>query len=409
MDSLILITNLMLMFVLLICGAILFFVKPIPHSSNKSYRIAKHYMAFLWLIMGISIVLALTVGKFGSEDKIEILNIYSVSIFSVGSFCALFSFLYLYNASKIIRQEVCWLFSPVLFLILLHCVIVLSWGSQRVYSLEEYGTVIGHSPALVIRTLILCLTVIDVVISIKKYFKARKEYEKTVNNYFSDNEEKRFRWIDKMFYSMILILLFVTPSYLINVVYYDFIYSIVYSIISICYTVKIINYQCLFHTISPAIEFAESIENEQTEQFGQTEQTIQSGNVVEEQDNLLPPTRYEENLRMVNASVEKWINNGEKSYLKNRLTIQDVSLMTGISKRRLADFIHMQYNLSFNSWINTLRVQEVERILSDKENEKMTLSEISYKTGFSDLSNMSNTFKKIRGINPSEYKKSVNQ
>lgn len=318
MNSLTLLSNLMLVFVLMISGIILLFIKTIPHPRDKPYRMAKRCIAYMWLVSGVSIIVALTVGKFSN----------------------------------------------------------------------------------IICTVILGMTIISALISVVQHFKARKKHEKSLKNLIVDNEMKCTQWIGKMFYSLIPVTIFVTFSYIINSIYYNLVYDVMLIFIVIFYTIKIINYQYMFHATQLVTKSPDS---------GQAESSNLSGDNIPKEQLDQKLIRSENKIRMIHESIEKWINDEEKAYLKNGLTIQEVSLMTGIPKRKLSDFIHLHYNLSFNSWINTLRVQEVERILSNKESSTMTLSEISYKTGFSDLSNMSSTFKKIKGMNPSEYRILVSQ
>lgn len=318
MSSLTLLSNLMLVFVLMISGIILLFIKTIPHPRDKPYRMVKRRIAYMWLVSGVSIIIALTVGKFSN----------------------------------------------------------------------------------IICTVILGMTIISALISVVQHFKVRKEHEKPLENLIVDNEMKCTQWIGKMFYSLIPVTIFVTFSYIINSTYYNLVYDVMLIFIVIFYTIKIINYQYMFHVTQSV---AKSSDSRQAESSNSSEDDIPK----EQRDQKL--IQSENKLRMIHESIEKWINDEEKAYLKTGLTIQEVSLMTGIPKRKLSDFIHLHYNLSFNSWINILRVQEVERILSNKESSTMTLSEISYKTGFSDLSNMSSTFKKIKGMNPSEYRMLISQ
>lgn len=412
MSSLALLSNLMLTFVLMISGVILFFMKTIPHPCDRPYRMAKRYIAYMWLLSSVSIIIALTIGKF-SDGKIEILNIYSVTSLPIGAFFGICAFLYLCNVSKNSRQKLMWTFSLPFLLVLLHYIMVIFQGNQQIYSMEEYANEIAHSPALIMRTAISGSTIACILISVAYYFKIRKEHEKAWKDLFKNQEMKCNQWASKMFYSIIPILFFVTSSYIINSIYYNLVYNAILISVVIFYTIKIINYQCLFHTLPftteiPKIQLEEPIKQE-IEVIDKSISSLSTANdaIQEQCDQRI--SRIENKRRMLHESIEKWINNEEKSYLKNGLTIQDVSLMTGIPKRRLADFIHLNYNLSFNSWINTLRVQEVERILSNKESNTMTLSEIAYKTGFSDLSNMSSTFKKIKGMNPSEYRILVSQ
>ena len=107
----------------------------------------------------------------------------------------------------------------------------------------------------------------------------------------------------------------------------------------------------------------------------------------------------------ISRNLEAWLQ--EKPYLKTGLKLREVSEQTGIPVRKLSEFIHLRYNLTFNSWVNTLRIEEVKCILSDPLLKNKTLSEITDETGFVDLARMSNVFKQINGISPSDYRKKV--
>lgn len=61
-------------------------------------------------------------------------------------------------------------------------------------------------------------------------------------------------------------------------------------------------------------------------------------------------------------------------------------------------------DLSFGDYIRKMRIEKAIVLLSDQKN---TLAEIAYLTGFSDQSHFNRIFKKYVGKNPSEYRKSL--
>lgn len=61
-------------------------------------------------------------------------------------------------------------------------------------------------------------------------------------------------------------------------------------------------------------------------------------------------------------------------------------------------------DLSFGDYIRKLRIEKAIVLLNDQKN---TLAEIAYLTGFSDQSHFNRIFKKYTGKNPSEYRKSL--
>ena len=74
----------------------------------------------------------------------------------------------------------------------------------------------------------------------------------------------------------------------------------------------------------------------------------------------------------------------------------------GENKRSVVRYLSTRCNTNFNTWINTLRIEEAIRLL---ENNGLPLYEIAERTGFSDLAKMSNFMKKHTGLSPSEYRK----
>ena len=65
-------------------------------------------------------------------------------------------------------------------------------------------------------------------------------------------------------------------------------------------------------------------------------------------------------------------------------------------------FLNNVYGMNFNLWINSLRVEEIRKML-DAGN-KSSLSELAHLSDFTDASALSKAFKKIVGVSPTQYK-----
>lgn len=93
----------------------------------------------------------------------------------------------------------------------------------------------------------------------------------------------------------------------------------------------------------------------------------------------------------------------EKNYCFN-LKLEDYA---ELSHRSLStfkrDFQH-HFNESPGKWITRRRVEHAANIIANTD---QSISQAAFESGFEDLSHFSRVFKKIIGINPSEYKKSV--
>lgn len=101
--------------------------------------------------------------------------------------------------------------------------------------------------------------------------------------------------------------------------------------------------------------------------------------------------------------ITEWSQREDKPFIKESLTLLDVAEDTKLSPRLLSEFLNKYYKVNFCTWINTLRVEEVKKLLVERPN--LSLAEISMMVGFSDPASLSKIFKKILNESPSAYKK----
>ncbi|MGL4805438.1 MAG: helix-turn-helix domain-containing protein, partial [Bacteroidales bacterium] len=78
-----------------------------------------------------------------------------------------------------------------------------------------------------------------------------------------------------------------------------------------------------------------------------------------------------------------------------------------VNPRLLSEYLNNMLGVNFNTWINSLRIEEVKSIINNKEEESLT--EIAYKTGFSDLAAMSKIFKRLQGETPTAYRNRIHK
>jgi YesN/AraC family two-component response regulator len=94
------------------------------------------------------------------------------------------------------------------------------------------------------------------------------------------------------------------------------------------------------------------------------------------------------------------------SYFRTRqLSLKDVSKELDINPAYLSrEFSKYFENLSYGEYIRKLRIEKAIELL---ETSNHSLTEIAYLTGFSDQSHFTRIFKKIRGENPSDFRKNA--
>lgn len=111
------------------------------------------------------------------------------------------------------------------------------------------------------------------------------------------------------------------------------------------------------------------------------------------------------NIKLYN-DITNWIIEN-KIYLNTNLNLSFITEEFKISNGYLSQILNANGNQNFNDYINSLRVQEVERMLKDKEYNSYTLLAIGLEAGFSSKSSFYTVFKKITNKTPNEYKKFV--
>jgi AraC-like DNA-binding protein len=97
----------------------------------------------------------------------------------------------------------------------------------------------------------------------------------------------------------------------------------------------------------------------------------------------------------------------DKPYLNPNLTLNDLSKKLGISNHNLSEILNTQIKQNFFDYINEYRVNEVKRMLEDKNNDHLTLLGIALDAGFNSKSGFNLIFKKFMHCTPSEYRQKI--
>ena len=95
--------------------------------------------------------------------------------------------------------------------------------------------------------------------------------------------------------------------------------------------------------------------------------------------------------------------NNMKPYRNPDITLEKVAKDMSVNVRILSQIINESYNNNFNGYINEFRIQECLNQLSDNNNKK-TILEILYDSGFNSKSAFYTEFKKHTNITPQEYR-----
>lgn len=89
-----------------------------------------------------------------------------------------------------------------------------------------------------------------------------------------------------------------------------------------------------------------------------------------------------------------------QNFQNQELGLEEISLRTGISQRRISEGISAQFNCNVKTYINNIRIKEAQRLLRLSS---LSISEIAYKVGFSSPNHFNRVFKTTTGENPTEF------
>ncbi len=97
----------------------------------------------------------------------------------------------------------------------------------------------------------------------------------------------------------------------------------------------------------------------------------------------------------------------EKPFLDPQLSIADLSEKISVPVKHLSQVINQSFDKSFFDFINAYRIKEVQRILKESRDDKLTVLEAMYEAGFNSKSSFNTAFKKETGLTPSEFRKNI--
>lgn len=92
-------------------------------------------------------------------------------------------------------------------------------------------------------------------------------------------------------------------------------------------------------------------------------------------------------------------------FLNPKLTLQDVAQAVGTNRTYLSDYLNGTLHTTFYEYVNTYRVRYACSLLSAPDACKLSLTEVSERSGFNSMSTFNRAFVKVTGKTPTSYLK----
>lgn len=142
--------------------------------------------------------------------------------------------------------------------------------------------------------------------------------------------------------------------------------------------------------------------------YEKVENAMEDG-ITSEDENLCGTTNQKQEQKQetpfYHAEIEKkikgWIDTD--GYIRPGLTIKELSDKLQTNRTYLSEYIKTKYEMSFRDWITGLRIEYAKRLLA--QNPRLTVADISEKSGFLSPSHFIRMFKENAGCTPVKWKK----
>jgi AraC-like DNA-binding protein len=374
----------------LVLGIVLLTVRRRVATEDKAYLLIKRllaFSAFADMFTNVAILYCLYLGS----NYFVLDKVFTPFVYYLEYTMMMFAMLALIRASfRKSRIFLYYLIPPLVFLVVvLVTYFVTLQGKAFTYdSYAHFNTLKASDVFFYIeRVAVVCL----VTMSIPRLLMEEHFYKKKLTNNFSEKNVVKGRKLSSLIKIFIAYFLLAAVDAFINSnVKFDYAMVALGTLLFTYATIFILNLEEEFHVVA-------SIANDDY-----TQSRHSQGKVP---DTMSAMGIYLPTEMNIGTVVCEWEKRADKPYLRDNITLADVSEEMNLSPRLLSEYLNKVHKLNFSAWINSLRILEVNRLL--QEQPQMKISDIALATGFSDQAVLGKAYRRITGVTPSTYRKSL--
>ncbi len=391
--------------------AVLFFSFRTGHTDRK-YGYGYLLKCLAWTALIVAVYDALTVYMSVAYNNISVLKPFLIPIVCYVQLHLVSSALFsLVHSSDKLHLRLRWLVLPIIFLSLTYVIAyVVENGFHLCYGC--YASFLENIVAKCISFVLYAVILLELVFYSAFIIRQSCRYREEIDDFFAGNKEEKSKVLLNIVYFFIAYFFVAVVNFLCCGMddsalssYANIVLIWIDTIIFVLSSIKILNISRFYYSVGPAFAWKEAdyadlpvSETEHNVESQKDDTGLSNENNSETQQEF-------NNERSMDAVIQEWIDLPSKPYLRESITLAVAARQMNIHPRLLSSFINNIYHMNFNSWINSLRIDEVKRLIN--ANPQQTLLTVALKTGFTDASAMSRVFKKFEGVSPSEYRKGI--
>lgn len=294
--------------------------------------------------------------------------------------------------------------SPVLLVWLIHILLFIpDYGFT--FSARAYNEFLTTTPAAITCYALYAVFVVEFIYILKSVNQQIIRFKEHIDNYCSGKSRSQSRWLIAVVISMVTYYIIDIVDMCISTPMMDSIVLWLLSLIIIVNSMAFIMCRNIYWEMRPAFADNDNTPTTAATTDNATDADKAQRSSDESKQKQEPETvtsKPSAEISSIDNIVTAWTQRADKPYLKESITIMQVAEQMGLNTRLLSNYLNSVKGRNFNAWINYLKVEETKLLLlADRS---VSLSDIAYKMGFTDLASMSKIFKSIEGMPPSVYR-----
>jgi AraC-like DNA-binding protein len=327
------------MILVVVCAAMSMVFLAVQLPSDKGinkYRTSLRFLASAYLTISAIQFLVMVL----DTPVVNLIPMEKLVIASLQASLLTFTLIVLINPQLITRSYVFKHLSPIAFFLVLYFVVAARWGKPVISSLEELKLLAYH-PTVMVRELFLIFYAFQLIYLTKVFRREARKYDAKIDNFFSSCFLLRLPGVRYSFYLSLTVSISAFISCFILEETSELVFSIVYAVFYTAFGIHYIQYPRVFKDIKQAI---------------------------------YPPINFSaesDNKQLAWCQLKEEILN-ERYYLVYGITIEQMAQYLNIDRRTLANFINIEEGMNFNTWINSLRAQSAENLLTEHPDYSLT-------------------------------------
>lgn len=214
-------------------------------------------------------------------------------------------------------------------------------------------------------------------------------YKRKMKDHISRNDSLKLSFILFVLAVLIFVVFFIFLSYLNGHIRIDY---KVPDIIALLVSIGLLFSIAFFALVQPeTFNRIDLIDNAKTKMCGSTTPKYEKFRLTEAKE-----VDIAERLSMYMSK--------QKPYLEEELTLQHLASRLSLSAHQLSMILNIHFKQNFYNYINSYRIDEVKRRLTDPVYCEYSILKIAFDSGFNSKSTFNSMFKKFTGMSPKEYR-----